>query len=68
MHVAAQQGLEMVLSIALHRSVPVNAVNKLGQTALHVLVKAGYGMDEAKVLLEWPTCDLTIKDKVFMEY
>lgn len=37
---------------------------QLGQTALHVLVKAGYGIDEAKVLLDWPTCDLSLKDKV----
>eukprot|EP01033_Poteriospumella_lacustris_P018758 gene18758-13517_t len=63
LHLAAQQGLENILSICLHRSVPINAVNKLGQTALHVLVKAGYGIDEAKVLLDWPTCDLSLKDK-----
>lgn len=29
-----------------------------------MLVKAGYGIDEAKVLLDWPTCDLSLKDKV----
>lgn len=29
LHLAAQQGLENILSICLHRSVPINAVNKV---------------------------------------
>lgn len=63
LHLAAQQGMESVFTLCLARSVPLNAQNQWGQTALHVLVKAGYGMDEAKTLLEAPACNLTLQDK-----